>query len=149
MMTLKNRILADMKTAMKQRDSVSLEAIRLLRAEIQRKQVDWKRELTEQEVTQVIQKMVKQSTEAMAQFTKGERDDLVDKERSHVAVLENYLPEKLPAATVETLIEQAIQSADACSIKDMGKVMTILKSTVQGRTDMAQVSLRVKSLLSG
>ena len=149
MMTLKDRILADMKTAMKQRDSVSLESIRLLRAEIQRKQVDWKRELTEQEVTQVIQKMVKQSTDAMAQFTKGERDDLVDKERSHVAVLENYLPEKLPAATVETLIEQAIQSADACSIKDMGKVMTILKFTVQGRTDMAQVSLRVKSLLSG
>ncbi len=149
MMMLKDRILADMKTAMKQRDSVSLEAIRLLRAEIQRKQVDWKRELTEQEVTQVIQKMVKQSTDAMAQFSKGQRDDLVDKERSHVAVLENYLPEKLPVEEVETLIEQAIQSADACSIKDMGKVMTILKSTVQGRTDMAQVSLRVKSLLSG
>ena len=147
-MTLKDRILADMKTAMKQRDSVSLEAIRLLRAEIQRKQVDWKRELTEQEVTQIIQKMVKQSTDAMAQFTKGERDDLADKERSHVAVLENYLPEKLPVEEVEALIEQAIQSADARSIKDMGKVMAILKSTIQGTTDMAQVSVRVKALLS-
>ena len=147
-MSLKDRILADMKVAMREKDSVRLETIRLLRAAIQRREVDEKIELTEEDVLQTIQKMVKQCSDSIEQFTKGGREDLAEKERGNVAVLETYLPEKLSDEKIDALIKSAIEDTGASSRKDMGKVVGLLKPELQGRADMGAVSGKIKALLS-
>ena len=146
-MSLKDRIFADMKVAMREKDSVRLETIRLLRAAIQRREVDEKIELTEEDVLQTIQKMVKQCNDSIEQFTKGGREDLADKERGNVAVLETYLPEKLGDEEINAMIKAAIDETGASSMKDMGKVVGMLKPKLQGRADMGAVSGKIKSLL--
>lgn len=154
-MTLKESIVADMKAAMRGKETVRLETIRLLRAAIQRKEVDDQTELDDQGVLQIVQKMVKQSTDAIEQFAKGGRQDLVDKENANISILRQYLPEPLSDEAVTKIISQALQQCQAMqpsgvfnSMKDMGKVMGLVKPKIQGRADMGAVSKKIKSLLS-
>ncbi len=147
-MNLKDNILADMKSAMRAKETARLETIRMLRAAIQRKEVDDRVELDDQGVLRVIRKMVKQSADAARQFADGNRQDLVDKENEMISILQQYQPEPLSGQAVEEIIEQALQESGAASIRDMGKVMGLVQSRVQGRADMSAVSARIRSLLS-
>jgi len=146
--TLKERIVAEMKEAMRARESVRLDAIRLLRAAIQRREIDERVELGDEEVLAVIQKMIKQGRDSIAQFEKGARDDLVQKEAAMLAVLETYLPEQLAEGELAELINKALIETDAQSVRDMGKVMGWLKPRIQGRADMGAVSNTIKQKLS-
>lgn len=148
MTTLKERIVAEMKEAMRARESARLDAIRLLRAAIQRREIDERVELGDEEVLAVIQKMIKQGRDSIAQFEQGARDDLVQKEAAMLAVLETYLPEQLAEGELAELINKALTETDAQSVRDMGKVMGWLKPRVQGRADMGAVSSAIKQKLS-
>lgn len=148
MTTLKERIVAEMKEAMRARESVRLDAIRLLRAAIQRREIDERVELGDEQVLAVIQKMIKQGRDSIAQFEQGARDDLVQKEAVMLAVLETYLPEQLAEGELAELINKALIETDAQSVRDMGKVMGWLKPRVQGRADMGAVSNTIKQKLS-
>ena len=148
MTTLKERIVAEMKEAMRARESVRLDAIRLLRAAIQRREIDERVELGDEEVLAVIQKMIKQGRDSIAQFEKGARDDLVQKEAAMLAVLETYLPEQLAEGELAELINKALIETDAQSVRDMGKVMGWLKPRIQGRADMGAVSSAIRQKLS-
>ena len=148
MSELKQKLLDDMKLAMREKNTVQLETIRMVRAAIQRKEVDERTELDDNGVLQVLQKMVKQCKDAAEQFTQGGRDDLAQKELANVGVIEAYLPEKLSDAEIDALIQQAIKQTSAASMKDMGKVMGVLRNQVQGRADMGALSGRIKSLLA-
>lgn len=148
MTTLKERIFAEMKEAMRAREAVRLDAIRLLRAAIQRREIDERVELGDEEVLAVIQKMIKQGRDSIAQFEQGARDDLVQKETAMLAVLETYLPEQLAEGELTELINKALNETDAQSVRDMGKVMGWLKPRVQGRADMGTVSNAIKQKLS-
>ncbi len=147
-MSLKERISEDMKQAMRARDQARLGAIRMLQAAIQRREVDERITLDDAQVIAVVEKQVRASREAVEQFRKGGREDLVTKEEGDIAVWQAYLPAALSEAEVETLITEAIAATGAGSIKDMGKVVSALKPKLQGRADMAKVSARVKELLS-
>ena len=148
MTTLKERIVAEMKEAMRARESVRLDAIRLLRAAIQRREIDERVELGDEEVLAVIQKMIKQGRDSIAQFEQGARDDLVQKEAVMLAVLETYLPEQLAEGELAELSNKALIETDAQSVRDMGKVMGWLKPRIQGRADMGAVSSAIKQKLS-
>ena len=148
MTTLKERIVAEMKEAMRAREYVRLDAIRLLRAAIQRREIDERVELGDEEVLAVIQKMIKQGRDSIAQFEKGARDDLVQKEAAMLAVLETYLPEQLAEGELAELINKALIKTGAQSVRDMGKVMGWLKPHIQGRADMGAVSNTIKQKLS-
>ena len=148
MTTLKDRITADMKEAMRAKEAVRLETIRLLRAAIQRREVDERVELDEDEVLAVVQKMIKQGRDSIEQFEKGGRDDLVQKEAATLEILETYLPEQLDESKLAALIDQALTETGAQSIRDMGRVMGWLKPHVQGRADMGSVSASIKQKLS-
>ena len=132
---------------MRAREPVRLESIRLLRAAIQRREVDERIELNDEDVVAVLQKMIKQGKDAISQFEKGGRDDLVQKEAATIAVLETYLPEQLDAEKIATLIDEAVAATGAESVRDMGKVMGWLKPHVQGRADMGAVSASIKQKL--
>ena len=148
MSELKQRILDDMKSAMRQKDTVTLETIRMVRAAIQRLEVDERKELDDTRVLQVIQKLVKQCNDAAAQFGKGGREDLVAKEQANIRVMQGYLPEPLSDQELAELVRQAIAETSAGSVKDMGKVMGVLRPRVQGRADMGALSNRVRSQLN-
>ena len=148
MTTLKDRITADIKEAMRAKEAVRLETIRLLRAAIQRREVDERVELDEDEVLAVVQKMIKQGRDSIEKFEKGGRDDLVQKEAATLEILETYLPEQLDESKLAALIDQALTETGAQSIRDMGKVMGWLKPHVQGRADMGSVSASIKQKLS-
>ena len=137
-----------MKEAMRAREAVRLEAIRLLRAAIQRREVDERVELDEDEVLAVVQKMIKQGHDAIEQFKRGNRSDLVDSEAQTIKVLEVYLPKQLDGSEIQQLLEQAMSETGATSQRDMGKVMGWLKPKIQGRADMGSVSSAVKQRLS-
>ncbi len=147
MSELKQRILDDMKSAMRQKDAVALETIRMIRAAVQRREVDERIELDDSGVLQIIQKLIKQCTDAAEQFGEGGREDLVAKERANIRILEQYLPEQLSGGELEELVRQAITETSAGSMKDMGKVMGVLRTRVQGRADMGTLSNLVRSLL--
>jgi len=147
MSDLKQKLLDDMKLAMREKSTVKLETIRLVRAAVQRKEVDERVELDDNAVLQVLQKMVKQCKDAADQFTRGGRDDLAQKELANIDVMEAYLPAKLSDSEIDSIIQEAIQQTGAESIKDMGKVMGILRDKVQGRADMGALSGRIKALL--
>ena len=145
---LKDRIVSDMKDAMRAKDAVRLESIRLLRAAIQRREVDERVDLTDQDVVSVVQKMIKQGKDSIALFEQGGREDLVQKEAATLAVLEIYLPEQLDEEALLVLIEKAISESGAETVRDMGKVMGLLKPQVQGQADMGVVSGLIKQKLS-
>jgi len=132
---------------MRAKDTPRLETIRMLRAAIQRREVDEQTSLDDDAVLAVIEKQIKQARDSIEQFRSGGRDDLADKEQASLDILSEYLPEPLGDDELDALIRAAISETGAESIKEMGKVMGRLKPQIQGRADMGQVSAKVKSLL--
>ena len=147
-MSLREQITADMKEAMRARDTPRLGAVRLLRAAIQRREVDEQVELTDNEVLSVIQKMIKQGRDSIEQFEKGDRHDLAEKETAMLTVLEPYLPDALSDEDLAALIAEALTHTNAESMRDMGQVMGWLKPKLQGKADMAAVSAVVREKLN-
>ncbi|MGH1543432.1 MAG: GatB/YqeY domain-containing protein [Arenicella sp.] len=147
-MSLKETLLQDMKTAMREKDAAKLECIRMLRAAIQRKEVDDQIELNEEQSLAVLQKLVKQGQESIKQFEQGDRQDLAAKEQAQLDILNVYMPAQLDESEVDALIEQAINSTGATEMRDMGKVVGMLKGQLKGRADMSKVSGKVKARLS-
>ncbi|MBS0376613.1 MAG: GatB/YqeY domain-containing protein [Proteobacteria bacterium] len=148
-MTLRERITEDMKTAMRSGEKDRLGLIRMLQAAIKQREVDERIVLDDAQTLSVIEKMIKQRKESVAQFEAGGRADLVAKETAEISALTAYLPAQLGAAELDALIRAAITQTGAASIKDMGKVMGIVKGQAAGRADMAAVGARVKALLGG
>ena len=148
-MTLKERITEDMKAAMRASEKERLSTIRLVQAAIKQREVDERITLDDTQVLVVLEKMVKQRKESIAQFEQGGRKDLADKERREIELLQAYLPAQLSDGELDALIRDAVAATGAASIKDMGKVMGVVKSKAAGRADMAAVGARVKALLGG
>ena len=147
-MSLKGQIQDDMKTAMRAGDKDRLKVVRLMLAAIKQVEVDKRIELDDAAILAILNKMVKQRRDSVSQFTDGGRIDLADIEIAEIAVLEAYLPEQMSDAELDQLIEQAIATSGAESIRDMGKVMGQVKAKAEGRADMSTVSARVKQRLS-
>ncbi len=151
-MTLRATIQEDMKAAMRSREADRLAAIRLLWSAVKQREVDERKELVDAEVTAVIDRMIKQRRDSIAQFEQGGRADLAAKEQQELAVLQAYMPQALSQAEVDAEIADAIASVVAstrvASAADMGKVMAVLKPRLAGRTDLAKVSATVKARLA-
>jgi uncharacterized protein YqeY len=148
-MALRERINEEMKTAMKAREQQKLDALRLLLSEVKRKEVDERITIDDAGVVSVVEKMIKQRKDSIAQFEKAARTDLADKEKFELAILEGYLPQQLSAAEVDAIIAEAVAATGAKSPADMGKVMGIVKPRLAGRADMGKVSGLVKAKLAG
>jgi len=147
-MSLKERIQEDMKGAMRSGDKDRLGTIRLIMAAVKQREVDERITLDDAQLLTVLEKMGKQRRESIAQFQAGGRADLVAKENAELTIINAYMPAPLAADELDALINQAISETGAASIKDMGKVMAIIKSKAQGRADMAAVGARIKARLS-
>ena len=147
--SLKDLITEDMKTAMRARDSERLGTIRMVQAAIKQREVDERITLDDAQVLGVIEKMIKTRKEALVQFESGGRADLAAKESAEIAQLQAYLPAQLSAGEIDALIKAAIAEAGATSIKEMGKVMALVKQRAAGQADMAAVSARIKAALGG
>ena len=147
-MSLKERITEDMKSAMRGAQKVRLGTVRMIMAAIKQREVDERVSLDDAQVLAVINKMVKQRRESIASFEAGGRADLAAKEAAEIALLQAYLPAQLSASEIDSCISAAINSTGATSIKDMGKVMGVLKGELAGRADMGAVSARIKQKLS-
>ncbi len=147
-MTLKERIQDDMKAAMRSGEKDRLGVIRMILAAVKQREVDERVVLDDAQVLGVLEKMVKQRRDSIAQFQAGGRADLVAKETTELAVVEGYLPTQLSAAELDALIAEAISATAATSLKDMGKVMAAVKAKAAGRTDMGAASARIKQRLS-
>ena len=137
-----------MKAAMRAKDSARLSAIRLLLAGIKQREVDERKELSDADVTSVIEKMIKQRRESIAQYEKAARQDLADAEKFELGVLSGYLPQQMSDAEIAQEVQKAISESGASSAKDMGKVMSALKARLAGKADMGKVSALVKTKLS-
>ncbi|OGA12906.1 MAG: glutamyl-tRNA amidotransferase [Betaproteobacteria bacterium RIFCSPHIGHO2_12_FULL_69_13] len=148
-MSLKQRIQEDMKAAMRARDAARLSALRLLLAALQQREVDERVELSDADVVSVVEKLLKQRRESIAQFEKAARTDLAEAEKYEVQVLGAYLPQQMSEAEVARAVETALAEAGASGPKDMGKVMGLLKARLAGRADMGKVSALVKTRLWG
>ena len=148
-MTLKERITEDMKTAMRSGEKERLGVIRMLQAAIKQREVDERITLDDAQVLAVLEKMLKQRRESIAQYETGGRADLAAKEAAEIAVLQVYMPAQLSEAELDALIATAIAQTGAASVKDMGKVMGIVKSQAAGRADMGAVGARIKARLGG
>ena len=146
-MTLKERITEDMKSAMRAGETGKRDAIRLLLAALKQKEVDERIALDDAQVTAVLEKMVKQRRESIAQFEAGGRGDLVAKETAELTLLQGYLPAQLSDSELDALIAAAIAQTGATSVKDMGKVMGIVKGQAAGKADMGTVGARIKARL--
>jgi len=147
--TLKERITEDMKAAMRASDKERLSTIRMAQAAIKQREVDERIVLDDAQVIAVLEKMVKQRRESVVQFEQGGRTDLADKEKAEIALLQSYLPAQLSAAEIDAIIGEAIAATGAVSVKDMGKVMGLVKAKAAGRADMGAVSARIKAALAG
>ena len=148
-MSLKAKITDDMKAAMRAKDAPRLASIRLLLAAMKQKEVDERVELSDADVVTIIDKMLKQRRESIAQYEKGGRQDLADVEKFEIGVLQTYMPQALSEAEVEAEIVAAMQSTGAKAMSDMGKVMAVLKPKLAGKADMAKVSAQIKAKLAG
>ena len=148
-MTLRERITEEMKAAMRAGEKERLSLIRMLQAAIKQREVDERITLSDAETLVVIDKMIKMRRESVTQFEAGGRADLVAKESAEIAALTAYLPAPLTPAELDLVIREAITASGAGSIKDMGKVMGLVKSKAAGRADMSAVGARVKAQLGG
>jgi len=148
-MALRDRITEDMKSAMRAGEKERLATIRLALAAIKQREVDERITLDDAQVLAVLEKMIKQRREALTLFESGGRADLVARESAEIGVLQQYLPAQMSAAEIEALIAEAITSCGATSMKDMGKVMAVVKPKAQGRADMGAVSALIRQKLSG
>jgi uncharacterized protein YqeY len=147
-MSLKTRITDDVKTAMKARESQRLGALRLLTAAIKQREVDERIDLDDAQVVGVIEKMIKQRRDSIAQYQKGGRQDLAAQEQFEIEVLSAYLPQQATDAEIDAIVAEAVTATGAKGVADMGKVMGQVKAKLAGRADMGQVSARVKAKLS-
>ncbi len=147
-MSLKQHINDDMKAAMRAKETARLGAIRLLLAAIKQKEVDERIELTDADVLAIIDKMLKQRRDSIAQYEAAGRQELADAEKFEIGVLQTYMPQQMSEAEIAAAIEQAIAACGAAGAQDMGKVMGILKPQLAGRADFGKVSGQVKARLS-
>jgi uncharacterized protein YqeY len=147
--SLKERITDDMKAAMRAGEKERLGVIRMITAAIKQREVDERISLDDAQVVAVLEKMVKQRKESLVQFQAGNRQDLVDKESAEIDLLKTYLPSQLGDAELDALIADAIAATGAASVKDMGKVMGVIKAKAQGRADMGAVGAKIKAKLGG
>ncbi len=145
-MSLKEQIVNDMKNAMRAKDAKRLGTIRMLTAAMKQKEVDERVELDDRQILAIIEKMIKQRKDSIAQFEAGGRPDLAEGERAEVEVLSAYMPAALPMEEVEKAVAEAVK--DAAGPQDMGKVMGVLKARLAGRADMSAVSALVKKALT-
>jgi uncharacterized protein YqeY len=148
-MSLKERITEDMKAAMRAGEKDRLGCIRMISAAIKQREVDERITLDDVQVLSVLDKMIKQRKESVVQFQAGNRADLVARETAEIALLSSYLPQQLSESELEALIAEAIGATGAQTIKDMGKVMGLLKQKAQGRADMGAVGAKIKAKLGG
>ncbi|MFT5395635.1 MAG: hypothetical protein ACI85N_000822 [Gammaproteobacteria bacterium] len=148
MADIKSQISDDVKAAMRSKDKERLGALRLITAAFKQKEVDERIELSDEQVIVILDKMAKQHRDSIAQFTEANRGDLVEIEQFELDIIDAYLPAKLSDEEISALIEGAISKSGAESIKDMGKVMGMLKGELQGRADMGKVSGLIKVKLS-
>lgn len=147
-MSLKQKITEDMKAAMRSGDAKQRDTIRLLQAAIKQREVDERIELDDAAVITVIEKMLKQRRDSIAQYEAAQRQDLANVEKDEISVLSAYMPQALSESEIEVLITEAISEAEAKGMQDMGKVMTLLKPKLAGRADMAKVSSLIKGKIS-
>ncbi len=126
-----------------------LGVIRMITSAIKQREVDERIALDDAQVLSVLEKMIKQRKESVVQFQAGNRQDLVDKENAEVTLLQGYLPSQLSGAEIDALISEAIAATGAASVKDMGKVMGVIKAKAQGRADMGAVGAKIKAKLGG
>ena len=148
MSQLKKRITDDMKSAMKAKDKQTLKAVRMILGAIKQKEIDDRIELVDAQVMTVIQKMVKQRKDSISQFSDAGRTDLVEVEEAELVVINSYMPEQLSDEEVSVAVDKAITNSGANSMKDMGKLMGMLKSQLDGQADMGLVSRLIKDKLS-
>ena len=148
MADIKSQISDDVKAAMRSKDKERLAALRLIQAAFKQKEVDERIELSDEQTIVILDKMAKQHRDSIDQFQQADRNDLVEKEQFELNIIEFYLPAQLSETEINSLIDEAISTTGAESIKDMGKVMGILKGKLQGRADMGQVSALIKSRLN-
>ena len=148
-MPLRDQLNEDIKAAMKAREQDKLATLRLMLSAVKQREVDERITLDDAGVVAVVEKMIKQRRESIVQFEKGSRQDLADKEKSEIAVLEAYLPQQLSQAEIEALVAEAVATSGARSAADMGKVMGIVKPKVAGKADMGRISALVKAKLAG
>jgi len=148
MSALKQQLQDDMKTAMRAKEKDRLGVIRLIMAALKQKEVDERIELDDAQVLAILDKMVKQRKDSIAQYQAADRQDLVDTETFELNLIQTYLPQALTEAEIQALIAEAIQTSGASAPQDMGKVMGVLKPQMQGRADMKQVSGMVKQQLA-
>jgi uncharacterized protein YqeY len=147
-LTLKSRVNDDLKAAMRTGDARRRDALRLLLAAVKQREVDERKELGDADIVGVIERMIKQRRESIAQFEQASRKDLADAEKFELELLSGYLPQPMSDAEVQQELQKAISESGASGIKDMGKVMALLKPRLAGRADMGKVSNLVKSRLS-
>ena len=148
-MALREQLNEHIKGAMKAREQDRLATLRLLLSAVKQREVDERITLDDAGVIAVVEKMIKQRRESIVQYEKGARQDLADKEKAEIAVLEAYLPAQLSQAEVEAIVAEAVASTGAKSAADMGKVMGVVKPKIAGRADMGKVSALVKAKLAG
>lgn len=146
--SLKHRISEEMKNAMRAREKERLEVIRSIQAAIKQREVDERIVLEDEDILSILAKMVRQRLEAIAQFKLGNRDDLIQKESFQIQVIQEFLPTQLSQEETQALITAAIQEVGAVSIRDMAKVMAIVKPKLQGRADLGEAGILIKNLLS-
>ncbi|MDC1287217.1 GatB/YqeY domain-containing protein [Gammaproteobacteria bacterium] len=146
--TLKPQLTNDMKSSMKSGDKKRLGVVRLMLAAIKQIEVDERIELDDTRILAVLDKMLKQRRESISHYSDAGRDDLVTVEQAEIEIIQEYLPEALTESEINDLVEQSMAATGAASIKDMGKLMGVLKPQLQGRADMGRVSQLIKSRLS-
>lgn len=147
MSTTKDQILADIKAAMKAGDKSRLATLRLISAAIKQKEVDERIDVDESQTMAILDKLMKQRRESITQYEKAGRDDLVAVEQAELTIIQTYLPAALDQSEIDKIVGDAITTTGAASIKDMGKVMGLVKPALQGRADMAAVSKLIKERL--
>ena len=145
---MRERILNDLKTAMKNQDKDTLKVIRMVKGSMQLEEINLKRELSDDEVIGIISKEIKTRNDSIKEFTKGNRMDLVEETEKEIKILEKYLPEQLTLEEVDSIIEDAVKSIEVKGMQDMGKIMGIISPKVRGRADLGMVSSKVKEKLS-
>ncbi len=147
-MSLKDRLTEDMKAAMKSGEKDRLSVIRMALAGVKQREVDTRRPLDDAAVQAVIERMIKQGKDALGQFRDGGRADLVEKQEAELKVLHTYLPQQLSDSELDTFLAECIDAAGVSSLKELGKVMAIVKARAAGRVDMSTVSARVRTMLT-
>ena len=145
---MRERILNDLKTAMKNQDKDTLKVIRMVKGSMQLEEIKLKHELTDDEVIGIISKEIKTRRDSIKEFAKGNRQDLVEETEKEISVLEKYLPRQLTSDEVDNIIDDAFKSIDVKGMQDMGKIMGIVSPKVKGRADLGEVSSKIKTRLS-